>query len=120
MGELGEVTWRSDNTSLIKDKLRTTWKKLDQQYLKEKQKCEEFLADLAKEASANADQAKAVQQVKIREKSKRQFQRIRTTLSRLKLGSLAGVGIPILAEDGEVQGWKSITEPGELHNTVAE
>ena len=86
----------------------------------EKKKQEEFLAKLAKETAGDKDQEKVIRQIKLREKSKRQFHRIRNTLNRLKSGGLAGMDVPVLNETGEIRGWRPITEPGELHDTVAE
>ena len=86
----------------------------------EKKKREDFLAELAKETAVDKGQEKVIRQIKIREKSKRQFRRIRKTLNRLKSGGLAGVDVPVLDKIGEIRGWRSITEPGELHTVVAE
>ena len=104
---------------MIKKRLRTTWTALTQQIASEKQKREEFLTKLAKEASNDADHEKTIKEIKMKGKSKRQFWRIRTTLNRLKLGRLAGVDVPILAKNGKLRGWKSVKEPGELHKVVA-
>ena len=35
------------------------------------------------------------------------------------MGGLTGVNVLIMSENREVQGWRSITEPGKLHDTVA-
>ena len=55
VGEIAGTTWHSDDAVLIKKKLRITWTKLDQQVTLEKIKQEDFLTELATEASKNSD-----------------------------------------------------------------
>ena len=80
-------------------------------------KREKFLQELANETGIT-DQERAIRQIRSREASKCQFRRIRNTLSRLKSGGLAGVDVLVLSNDGEICGWRSITEPDELNVAI--
>ena len=38
----------------------------------------------------------------------------------MKTGGLAGVDIPHISADGEIRGWRSITEPEMLHEVITQ
>ena len=82
-------------------------------------KRDKHLQELAQLTNCS-DHERALQQIRTREASKRQFRRIRTTLRRLKSGVLAGVDVPILLDDGEIAGWQSFTAPEELNEVITE
>ena len=113
------VTWDSSDEQQIKQKLRNTWKQLDEYQKTIVAKRDKFLQDLANE-SGISDQEKAIKQIRVREASKRQFRRIRTTLGRMSGGGLAGVDVPIFSHSGEISGWRSITEPEQLNEVITE
>ena len=117
--ELAGVTWDGDDAADINRKLRDTWRKLDEEREKIGKKREKHLRELA-EQTGSGDTEKALKIIKSREATKRQFRRIRTTLGRLKSGGLAGVDVPVLGPAGEITGWRSVTEPEELHEVVTE
>ena len=120
VGELADLSWRSDNAIKVKKRLRATWRSLDDQVALEEKWRKEFLAELSKEAVGGSDREKALRQIKLRESTNRRFRRIRRTLNRLKTGGFAAVEVPVLNDEGEVKGWTSITDPEELHAKVAE
>ena len=75
-------------------------------------KREKWLKELAETAvGLSADWEKAIRQIRLREKSRWQFHRIRTTLNRLHSEGLSAVDVTIHGEDDTVQGWDSITDP---------
>ena len=115
--ELAGVTWDGQDEFEIKRRLRLTWKSLDEHQRNVTAKREKFLQQLANDTNCS-DQEKAIKLIKSREASKRQFRRIHITLGRLKSMGLAGVDIPIVADDREITGWRSLTEPEELNKVV--
>ena len=73
--DIAGVTWDSQDEYQIKQRLRTTWKQLDEYQKMVVEKRAKFLQDLANE-SGLPDQEKAIRQIRSREASKRQFRRI--------------------------------------------
>ena len=116
--ELAAVTWEGTDEKEIRRRLRDTWGSIDEHKKKMVDRRNKFLQELANNSGV-ADQEKAVKAIKSREASKRQFRRIRNTLGRLNTGGLAGVDVPIVGEDDEITGWRSVTEVDELHDVVA-
>ena len=116
--DLAEVTWEVGDDKDARCRLRDTWKSVLEQQKQAEVKRDKHLRDLAEETNC-PDKEKALKIIKTREASKRQFRRIRTTLGRLKAGGLAGVDVPIIGADGEITGWRSVTEPEELHELIS-
>ena len=83
------------------------------------EKQEKILQELASALNIT-DHEKALKQIRTREATNQQFQRIRTTLGQLKSGGLAGVDVPILAENREISGWRSVTKPDKLNEVITQ
>ena len=113
MRDIAGVTWDGQDEGEIKNRLRLTWKSLDEHMAKIVEKRENYLQELARSTDCT-DQEKVLEQIRNRKASKHQSRRIGTTLGRLKSGGLAGVDVPILADNGEITGWQSVTEPDKL------
>ena len=116
---LDGVTWGDRDEGEIKHRLRLTWKSLDDHMAKIVKKREDYLHELSCSTDCT-DHKKALKQIRTREASKRQFRRICTTLGRLKSGGLAGVDIPLVADNGEITGWQSVTAPDELNEVITQ
>ena len=84
------------------------------------QEKEKFLETLVVEATKGVDHQKAIRHIKTRERTKRQFQRKRSTLGWLQSGSLSSIDVPVVLDKGKIKGWQLITNPKELHATVVE
>mgnify|MGYP000636071397 CR=1 FL=1 len=76
--ELAGVTWDGQDEFKIKRRLRLTWKSLDEHQRTVTAKREKFIQELANKTNCS-DQEKAIQLIKSREASKRQFRSIRIT-----------------------------------------
>ena len=113
------LTWDGRDKSKIKSRFRLTWKNLDKHMANIVENCTKFMKELARNTNCT-DHEKALKQIRTREASKRQFQRICTTLGCLKLGGLAGVDVPILADNREITGWRSVTEPNKLNEVITQ
>ena len=120
LGEIAGVSWRCGDAAQIEKNISITWQQLHQQVAKAHEKHDEFLTEISKDLPGVLDQEKAIKQIKAREKSKRQFHRIQTTLNWLKSGGLEGVDVLVMGDNGELQGWRSVTNPSELHRTVTD
>ena len=111
-----ETTTTTDEVE-IKKTLRANWNKLNE-YLKEVEKNrEKFLEDLLTQDELDSPTAKAetLHKIKQREKMKWRYHKIRKVLKRLKSGGLTSVDIPVYDDDGNIQGWESVTADEELH-----
>ena len=117
VSNIAGVTWNGRDENEIKTRLRTTWKSLDELMAKIVEKRKQFLQELVS-ASDVTDHEKALKQIWTQEATNRQIRRIRTTLGWLKSGGLAGVDVPILAENGEISGWQSVTKPDKLNKVI--
>lgn len=117
--EVAGVTWDSCDEYQIKQRLRTTWKQLDKYQKTMVEKRDKYMQELAN-ATGAPDREKAIRLIRSREATARQFRRIRNTLGRLRSGGLAGVDVPVVSAEGEIEGWRSVTGSEELHEVVTQ
>ena len=103
----------------IRKRLKDTWTNINKLQDNDKAAREKHLEDLAASTSEGTT-IQAIKQIKHQEHTRWRFRRIRNTLNRIKAGGLSGVDVPILGADGNIRGWKSITEKKDLHETVVE
>ena len=119
VSNIAGVTWNGRDATKIRIRICNTWKSLDKQMATIAEKQEKFLQELAS-ASNITDHEKSLKQIRTREATNRQFRRICTTLGWLKSGDLVGVDRLILAENGEISGWRSVTKPDELNKVITQ
>ena len=113
--------WYSTSEPAILQELRSTWRTTDKYIKEETAKREQWLQEASdRVAGLSADQEKALNQIRHRERARWRFHCIRATLHRLHAGGLALVDVTILHDDGTIGGWESITDPKRLHDMVIE
>ena len=104
----------------IQSWLKEAWERLRQHQRKQDDRRERFLDQLIadKHKDTPEEHKKAIEKIKNKHKSKRQFLRIKTALNRLKNSSLRRLEVPVHESDGKVMGWDVLCTKALVHERI--